>query len=47
MLWLEENKPALAAQHPAASESELTRMAAQRFRALPEEQVLNRLRLPS
>jgi HMG (high mobility group) box len=36
MLWLEQNQSILQEEHPEASDSELTRLAAQRFRALPE-----------
>ena len=36
MLWLEQNQSILQEEHPEASDSELTRLAAHRFRALPE-----------
>jgi len=38
MLWLEQNKTLLQEEHPDATEVELTRLAAQKFRALPEDQ---------
>ena len=38
MLWLELNKAQLQEENPDATEVELTRLAAQKFRALPEDQ---------
>merc|ERR1740128_1362875 len=38
MLWLEQNKAQLQEEHPDATEVELTKLAAQKFRALPEDQ---------
>ena len=38
MLWLELNKAQLQQEHPDATEAELNKLAAQKFRALPDDQ---------
>ena len=38
MLWLEQNKPQLQADHPDANDAELVRLAAQKFKTLPEDE---------
>lgn len=38
MLWLDENREQLKLDHPEAIEVDLVRLAAQKFRSLPEDE---------